>query len=75
MQVSADSLVNFVRKDFEWRTGKPSQIEPEDWKEYFYDNSRSLGLTIVMVTHDRSLARQADRILILKDGKLEKPAP
>lgn len=28
--------------------------------------------TIVMVTHDRSLARQADRILVLKDGKLER---
>jgi lipoprotein-releasing system ATP-binding protein len=32
------------------------------------------GQTIVMVTHDRSLARQADRVLILKDGKLEKPS-
>ena len=29
--------------------------------------------TIIMVTHDRSLARQADRTLILKDGHLEKP--
>jgi ABC-type lipoprotein export system ATPase subunit len=27
--------------------------------------------TIVMVTHDRSLARQADRVLVLKDGVLE----
>jgi lipoprotein-releasing system ATP-binding protein len=34
---------------------------------------RENGQTIVMVTHDRSLARQADRVLILKDGKLEKP--
>ena len=32
------------------------------------------GQTIVMVTHDRSLARKADRALILRDGKLEKPA-
>jgi lipoprotein-releasing system ATP-binding protein len=31
------------------------------------------GQTIVLVTHDRSLARQADRVLVLKDGKLEKP--
>jgi lipoprotein-releasing system ATP-binding protein len=30
------------------------------------------GQTIVMVTHDRSLARQADRVLILKDGRLER---
>ncbi len=28
--------------------------------------------TIIMVTHDRSLARQADRVLVLKDGRLEK---
>ena len=32
------------------------------------------GQTIVMVTHDRTLARQADRVLILKDGRLEKPS-
>jgi lipoprotein-releasing system ATP-binding protein len=30
------------------------------------------GQTIVMVTHDRTLAREADRVLVLKDGKLEK---
>ena len=28
--------------------------------------------TIVMVTHDRSLARKADRVLVLKDGRLER---
>lgn len=27
--------------------------------------------TIVMVTHDRTIARMADRILVLKDGRLE----
>jgi lipoprotein-releasing system ATP-binding protein len=29
------------------------------------------GLTIVMVTHDDSLARQADRIVRLKQGRVE----
>jgi lipoprotein-releasing system ATP-binding protein len=36
---------------------------------------RERGQTIVMVTHDRTLARRADRILVLKDGKLSAPAP
>ncbi len=27
--------------------------------------------TIIMVTHDRSLARQADRVMVLKNGRLE----
>ena len=35
---------------------------------------REKGQTIVMVTHDRSLARQADRVLVLKDGRMEKPS-
>ena len=34
---------------------------------------REQGQTVVLVTHDRSLARQADRVLVLKDGKLERP--
>jgi ABC-type lipoprotein export system ATPase subunit len=31
---------------------------------------REQGQTIVMVTHDRTLAREADRVLVLKDGRL-----
>jgi lipoprotein-releasing system ATP-binding protein len=31
---------------------------------------RQSGQTILMVTHDRTLARQADRVLVLKDGRL-----
>ena len=34
---------------------------------------REKGQTIVMVTHDRTLARRADRILVLKDGRLSAP--
>ncbi|HSU69387.1 MAG TPA: ATP-binding cassette domain-containing protein, partial [Tepidisphaeraceae bacterium] len=35
---------------------------------------RDQGQTIVLVTHDRSLARTADRLLVLKEGRLEKPS-
>ena len=31
------------------------------------------GQTIVMVTHDRAIAHQADRVLVLKEGHLERP--
>jgi predicted ABC-type transport system involved in lysophospholipase L1 biosynthesis ATPase subunit len=34
---------------------------------------RDRGLTVVMVTHDRTLAKQADRALVLRDGRLERP--
>src|SRR5688572_2958924 len=61
LQVSADSLVNFVRKDFELRTGKPSQIEPEDWKMYFYDNTRGIDYT--------SAYNQAQQFLLNKLGR------
>src|SRR5256885_9633121 len=33
---------------------------------------RESGQTIVMVTHDRALARQANRVLVLVNGKLER---
>jgi lipoprotein-releasing system ATP-binding protein len=35
---------------------------------------REKSQTIVMVTHDRTLARQADRVLVLVGGKLERVA-
>jgi lipoprotein-releasing system ATP-binding protein len=33
------------------------------------------GQTIVMVTHDRQIARMADRVLVLKEGRLSAPLP
>jgi lipoprotein-releasing system ATP-binding protein len=33
---------------------------------------RTRGQTIVMVTHDRAVARKADRVLVLKEGRLER---
>ena len=36
---------------------------------------RESGQAIVMVTHDRALARTADRVLVLKDGRLAAATP
>jgi lipoprotein-releasing system ATP-binding protein len=38
----------------------------------FEELHRTRGQTIVMVTHDRSLARRADRVLVLTAGKIER---
>jgi predicted ABC-type transport system involved in lysophospholipase L1 biosynthesis ATPase subunit len=35
---------------------------------------REKGQTIVMVTHDRAIAHQADRVLVLREGRLQTPA-
>lgn len=59
--VSADSLVNFVKYDFERRTGKAPQIEAEDWKMYFYDNTRSINF-------DKAYA-EAQNFLIQRLGR------
>jgi putative ABC transport system ATP-binding protein len=33
------------------------------------------GCTVVMVTHSQEAARYGDRIILLRDGKVEKEAP
>ena len=33
---------------------------------------RQLGQTLLLITHDQAIARQADRVLSLRDGRLEK---
>jgi lipoprotein-releasing system ATP-binding protein len=40
----------------------------------FEELHREHKQTVVMVTHDRTLARRADRVLILRDGKIERAA-
>jgi lipoprotein-releasing system ATP-binding protein len=37
--------------------------------------NREHGLTIVMVTHDESIAQQCDSVVKLKDGKVERLQP
>ncbi len=37
-----------------------------------FDNLHAQGNTIILVTHDRSVAEHARRIILLRDGKVEK---
>lgn len=36
--------------------------------------NQAQGVTVIMVTHDSGIAAQADRVIHLKDGKIEEPA-
>lgn len=38
----------------------------------FQQFHRQLGQTLLLITHDPAIARQADRVLSLRDGRLEK---
>jgi putative ABC transport system ATP-binding protein len=38
--------------------------------ELFHHLHQKEGRTIVLVTHDQELAHQADRIIIINDGKV-----
>ena len=40
--------------------------------ELLFDLNREQGTTLVIVTHDTELARQTNRIITLKSGRIEK---
>lgn len=42
IHVSADSLVNFVIKDYKKRTGRNISYTDEQWRKDFYDNTRDI---------------------------------
>jgi putative ABC transport system ATP-binding protein len=57
-------------------TGNLDSRTGEDILELIRDLSRSLGMTVVMVTHERTLAeRFAQRLIFLGDGKLISSTP
>ena len=52
-------------------TGNLDSKSGREVMEIFHKLNREEGRTIVYVTHDMELAKEADRILIIKDGKIE----
>ena len=51
-------------------TGNLDRKSSQQVMELFRRLQRNMGLTVIMVTHDLDLAKQADRILYMEDGKL-----
>jgi ABC-type lipoprotein export system ATPase subunit len=40
--------------------------------ELLRDLNREYGLTMILVTHDQNIARQADRVVRLAEGQIER---
>jgi putative ABC transport system ATP-binding protein len=52
-------------------TGNLDSKSGTEVMKLFHQLNKQEGRTIVFVTHDRDLAQEADRIVIIKDGKIE----
>ena len=51
-------------------SGNLDHANAERLHDLFETLSRDLEIAMVIVTHNRSLASRADRVLLLEDGKL-----
>ncbi len=51
-------------------TGNLDRLSAQKVMKLFRQVQRRLGITVIMVTHDLDLARQADRILYMEDGRI-----
>ncbi|MDE6856810.1 MAG: ATP-binding cassette domain-containing protein, partial [Muribaculaceae bacterium] len=56
-------------------TGSLDSAIRQEIQNIFVDLRDRLGQTVVMVTHDSSLAAIADRVIEMADGKVLPPAP
>ncbi|MBQ9113230.1 MAG: ABC transporter ATP-binding protein [Clostridia bacterium] len=53
-------------------TGNLDSANSSEIVRLLRESNQSLGQTIIMVTHDKDVARQADRIIEISDGKIVK---
>lgn len=51
-------------------TGSLDSLNSEKVMELFVDTAKKLGTTIIMVTHEPSIAAYADREVIVRDGQI-----
>ena len=53
-------------------SGSLDTANKESLHQLFFDLRQELGQTFVIVTHDPVFASQADRMIVLKDGQIER---
>jgi len=56
-------------------TGNLDSVSGREVFDLMRELNRSTGKAFLMVTHDRTFAREADRILFLKDGRFVRESP
>ena len=52
-------------------SGSLDTANKQSLHQLFFDLRDELGQTFVIVTHDEALAAQADRMIVLRDGRIE----
>jgi putative ABC transport system ATP-binding protein len=52
-------------------TGNLDSVSSSEIMEYIIDLCKNFGITVILVTHDLRLAALADRIIHIKDGRIE----
>ena len=51
-------------------TGSLDSQNRDELQKLFLDLRKEFGLTVIIVTHDMTLAKQSDRVIEMKDGKI-----
>lgn len=51
-------------------TGSLDSVNRRELHRLFFDLRRDMGQTFVIVTHDENLAADADRIIVMRDGRV-----
>ena len=53
-------------------TGNLDSKNSEDIIELLKDSNRRYNQTLIVITHDESIALQADRVIAIEDGKISR---
>lgn len=72
----ARALINSPRIIFaDEPTGNLDSANARDLHQLFFDLRKQFGQTFLIVTHNEELAQMSDRVLHMRDGKIEESTP